>query len=169
MAILPSSSWLENVLISGGEKFVATALWGGWKVSQIYDRMLRSFGLPAPRVFDFLLDFARSAISAGELLQTNQGNFALPQGTMPINPYLFGDTPGGRREFWRTRVTLPDVGKAVFVDVSTPDLATWNDLISEGEAGAIQVFTMYPGKFGFETLVLPPSPVFEIVFGEARF
>jgi len=169
MALLIPDSWLTRVLTSGAEKFTAAALWYGTKTATIYESLIKRFGIPAPHVFNNLLEFSESMVTAGELAAQLPPGKTLTRDLIPVNPFLFGDEPAGRRELWRTRIYVPETGRWVYLDINTPDEIPFSELEREAENEALRRIGKSPGAFGVPGDEVNPLATFEIIFGEARF
>jgi len=169
MAILFGNPWLVRVLESGFERVVSNIMFRTEDLGRVIDRVTRRFGWPGDPIFANLIDFSSSMIEAGSLLNQNRGSFRVPREAMPLNPYLFGDEPGGRREFWRVTVTIPDSDFAWDVNIITPDAPSWDEMFHEVDIQIGTIVTKYPQYFQF--LVNRPAAIGDMVvqWGEARF
>ena len=169
MPLILPDSWLRSALTSGAEKFTASALNAGLSVGRIYDRLVKKLGIPTRPVFENLIEFSESMLAAGELMRSIPAGSTIPLANMPMNPFLFGDDPGGRRQLWRTRVFLPSTEIWYTVDIVTPDIVSIIDLSFEIDAETGRRIGGSPEKFGGVDIVAPSPPIFEIIFGETRY
>jgi len=169
MPLLLPDNWLTNVLTAGAEKFTASALWAGYKTGRIYDSLVKRFGIPAPKVFENLIEFSGSMVAAGEKISRLPAGSTLPIEEMPINPYLFSDEPAGRRQLWRTRVYLPTADKWYTIDVASPDAVSILEVSAEVDAETMRRIGGSPEQFGGVIDDQLQNLDFEVIFGEARY
>jgi len=169
MPIIRPDTWIASVLQAGSEKFLAGALYAGWKVGRIYDSLARRFGIPEAASFQNLLDFGESMVEAGRIMQSLPAGGVVPRELMPIQPYLFGNQPAGRRELWRVSAHLADIGTTVYSDIAFPEPPTREGIDIDITTELPDYVRKYPAKFGLGGFDLGNVIEVGYIFGEARF
>jgi hypothetical protein len=120
---------LGQILAAGGEFRVATLVAEGWGRSHIAVEIASRYpNLPKSDI-PRLIDFAESSVKAGTLLNGYDGTLSLNLDDVPINPYLFADSPLGRRIMLAANYRSPETGKLVSIRGEFDGTETLNEIV----------------------------------------
>jgi len=143
---------LGQILANGGEIALGLAISRGWSSQQIALLFSRRFEPITPQDRQRLTSLAERAVAAAAAINEMEADNAIDLEDIPVNPYLFGDDPSGRRGKVAGRFTL-DEGEHWFdFRHDTADIGSVSQMMADVEAGILSDLAKYPegggGKFG---------------------
>jgi len=113
-----------QLLAEGFDVALAIAFANDYPQSRIDAIILRYARNVDQSVIDQVTDLARQEVAAGEYINGLGPDDEIDLDQIPINPYLFGDEPAGRRVFTSTEFNVNGGPQGYRMDLELPDLTT---------------------------------------------
>lgn len=141
---------LGQILAAGGEIALGLAISRGWTSGQIGLLFAKRFDPITEHDRARLFAIANAAVEAAATIQAMDPESPIDLETIPTNPFLFGDEPGGRRgsvagrfmneatgQWYDIRVDVADISnpQAMFDDAAELIRSNWSKY-PEGTTGA---------------------------------
>lgn len=143
---------LGQILANGGEIALGLAISRGWTSGQIALLFARRFDPMAPDDRQRLIDLAERSVAAANAINAQQPGDDIDIEGVPINPYLFGDEPGGKRGKAVGRFSVDEGLHWFNFYHDTSDLSSPSQMFADAEAGIMADLAKYPegggSKFG---------------------
>ena len=167
--VFPFLPRIIKILMGGGEISVARILRRPFTMAGKIKRITGMLGTLSPSELDQIIDVAERGISSGRNVTQGIQDGVINVGGIYEQPYLFGDTPGGRRGFAELDVFDPNIGHKVRVSVDWSDP---NELLNLKQIATDELQSRIdrsPEAFGVhEGYKVNPSTVV-VTFAERRF
>ncbi|KKN24605.1 hypothetical protein LCGC14_0893280 [marine sediment metagenome] len=160
---------LGQILSQGGEQALAKAIFAGFTSERIILLFARLFEpmLPADRVA--LRALSNNMVNAGAAIGQLEPPDEVGPAMIPVNQYLYGDEPGGRRVRVAFDVQLEGFERLVSIVEDFPDIPTLEDLREAARREVERRAFDTPGAFGVQPGAMPNMLALIIPFTERRF
>lgn len=160
---------LRDVLMKGGEIATGIGVFYGWGREKLGSMISTRFGLGEPQIQQNLIDFATRGVTAANIIRTTNQIGLIGIDDIPVNPYLFGDEPEGRRGRYVGEFQLEPDGRWYRIDVDVADFENLEQLDAYVADEAFRRIGDSPGAFGVAAGVVPVIFDIRIIFVERKF
>lgn len=160
---------LGQILSAGGDLMLARMLAAGAPTALIWGRASQLFRLPSDTSVQRLVDLAGHEYQAGIDMSAASDRNILIAKELPINPYLFGEEPGGNRTLIGIDYLDKESGDAIhrrIVDDGTHTLAEQIEADAEKLAENVP---KYPTLLDVLKYTDPEAYGIAILYGVRRF
>ena len=145
---------LGQILAAGGEIGIALQIAAGKDRNQVAVIIASRF--PGLSLADTkrLYDFASQMAEAGQHSDWSSGEEIIDVESWPVNPYLFGNDPLGRRALIAGTYTSPATGKVIDIRAEIAGTETLDEVIEgllEKLAKFITMSPAFANRIGFDT------------------
>ena len=160
---------LGQILSMGGEQALARLISTGASEERIVLLFFTRFEPMRASDRAALRRLAREMVSAGEFLDALDPGDTFGPNEIPVNQFLFGDTPGGRRMRIESEVEFGIEERLLRTSVDFADVPTVPEFLEASRLKALEILGQYPERFGLS----PGEPIdlvgVTIPFTERRF
>lgn len=158
-----------QILRAGGEIALSIAKGLGFDQSRIARLIERRIRPDSPETMRQLDTFTDSMIGAGKIITGLDPHSQIELPSIPVNPYLFGDDPAGRRAFFTGEFSIEGIDKFYRVDVELADITTPSDIFESLNEEALRRVHDSPRAFGISREEADKITAFHIIAGERKF
>lgn len=158
-----------QILRQGGEIALSIAKGLGFsesRIARLIEHRLRPDG---PQTLSEIHQFTDDMIAAGRSANQLARDQQIPITDIPVNPYLFGDEPQGRRAFYTGEFTIEGIDKPYRVDVELADITTTGAIFEAMNAEAIRKIRQSPPAFGVTAEQAEAITNLFLIAGERRY
>lgn len=160
---------LGSILSQKGELIAALRLNAGYPISNIARYLSDRFANVSMATVNQVINFGRQMLGAGSYLTGLNPSESINIGNIPVNPYLFGDEPGGARGLVSTIFSATGDSPFGRHDIIVPDFGTIDQIIGDIRDFLFNVAPKYPR---LQRLLNEESPEYAAIFivaAERRF